>query len=150
MVLRVQVKFAHSLLRRGWLWVGTTSVYFGITYVCFIPCRLPVFAVESQYRHQDFLFLWKVSFERHIRKLKKIMLEVFFSCLCDGLLGVTYASMLVATQWPLKHTAHLTLLVWVCVVWRPEKSMELSALWNLLMTYRIGFQYDISMPLKKL
>ena len=24
---------------------GTTSVYFGITYVCFIPSRLPVFAV---------------------------------------------------------------------------------------------------------
>ena len=28
---------------------GTTSVYFGITYVCSIPSRLPVFAVEPQY-----------------------------------------------------------------------------------------------------
>ena len=42
---------------------GTTSVYFGITYVCFIPSRLPVFAVEPQYLLQDFLFLSKVSFE---------------------------------------------------------------------------------------
>ena len=51
---------------------GTTSVYFGITYVCFIPSRLPVFAVEPQYLLQDFLFLSKVSFEGHIRNLQKI------------------------------------------------------------------------------
>ena len=51
---------------------GTTSVYFGITYVCFIPSRLPVFAVEPQYLLQDFLFLSKVSFEGHIENLQKI------------------------------------------------------------------------------
>ena len=51
---------------------GTTSVYFGITYVCFIPSRLPVFAVEPQYLLQYFLFLWKVSFELHIKNLQKI------------------------------------------------------------------------------
>ena len=51
---------------------GTTSVYFGITYVCFIPSRLPVFAVEPQYLLQDFLFLSKVSFEGHIQNLQKI------------------------------------------------------------------------------
>ena len=51
---------------------GTTSVYFGITYVCFIPSRLPVFAVELQYLLQDFLFLSKVSFELHIQNLQKI------------------------------------------------------------------------------
>ena len=50
---------------------GTTSVYFGITYVCFIPRRLPVFAVEPQYLLQDFLFLSKVSFEGHIQNLQK-------------------------------------------------------------------------------
>ena len=50
---------------------GTTSVYFGITYVCFIPSRLPVFAFEPQYLLQDFLFLSKVSFEGHIQNLKK-------------------------------------------------------------------------------
>ena len=51
---------------------GTTSVYFGITYVCFVPSRLPVFAVEPQYLLQDFLFLSKVSFEGHIQNLQKI------------------------------------------------------------------------------
>ena len=51
---------------------GTTSVYFGITYVCFIPSRLPVFAVEPQYLLQDFLFLSKLSFEGHIQNLQKI------------------------------------------------------------------------------
>ena len=51
---------------------GTTSVYFGITYVCFIPRRLPVFAVELQYLLQYFLFLSKVSFELHIQNLQKI------------------------------------------------------------------------------
>ena len=51
---------------------GTTSVYFGITYVCFIPSRLPVFAVEPQYLLQYFLFLSKVSFELHIQNLHKI------------------------------------------------------------------------------
>ena len=52
----------------GYEW-GTTSVYFGITYVCFIPSWLPVFAVEPQYRNQDFLFLLKISFEGHIQNL---------------------------------------------------------------------------------
>ena len=51
---------------------GTTSVYFGITYVCFIPSRLPAFAVEPQYLLQYFLFLSKVSFELHIQNLQKI------------------------------------------------------------------------------
>ena len=51
---------------------GTTSVYFGITYVCSIPSRLPVFAVEPQYLLQDVLFLSKVSFEGHIQNLQKI------------------------------------------------------------------------------
>ena len=51
---------------------GTTSVYFGITYFCFIPGRLPVFAAEPQYLLQYFLFLSKVSFELHIQNLQKI------------------------------------------------------------------------------
>ena len=57
---------------------GTTSVYFGITYVCFIPSRLPVFAVEHQYRHQDFLFLSKVSLEGHIQNLQKFHVGLKF------------------------------------------------------------------------
>ena len=51
---------------------GTTSVYFGITYFCFIPGRLPVFDAEPQYLLQYFLFLSKVSFELHIQNLQKI------------------------------------------------------------------------------
>ena len=51
---------------------GSTSVYFGITYVCFIPTRLPVFAVELQYLPQYFLFLSKVSFELHTQNLQKV------------------------------------------------------------------------------
>ena len=62
----------HTVCRSavGCEW-GTTSVYFGITYVCFVPSRLPVFAVEPQYLLQDFLFLSKVSFEGHIQNLQK-------------------------------------------------------------------------------
>ena len=48
---------------------GTTSVYFGITYVCFIPSRLPVFVVEPQYQHRDFLFLSKLSIKGHTQNL---------------------------------------------------------------------------------
>ena len=51
---------------------GTTSVYFGITYVCFVPSRLHVFAVESRYLLQDFLLLSKLSFEGHIQNLQNI------------------------------------------------------------------------------
>ena len=50
---------------------GTTSVYFGITCVCFIPSRLPVFAVEPQYLFQYFLFLSKVSLNYTYKIFKK-------------------------------------------------------------------------------
>ena len=50
---------------------GTTSVYFGIAYVCFIPSRLPVFVVELQCLLQDFFILSKVSFEGPIQNLQK-------------------------------------------------------------------------------
>ena len=112
---------------------GTTSVYFGITYVCFIPSRLPVFVVEPQYLLQYFLFFSKVSFELHIQNPQKnscwlkiwmgfvgpiliklwiLPFEVFFSCLCEGLPGIAYANMLVTTQWPLKRASppHITCL----------------------------------------
>ena len=57
---------------------GTTYVYFGITYVCFIPSRLPVFVVEPQYQHRDLSFLLKVSFEGHIQILKKDHVDLKF------------------------------------------------------------------------
>ena len=54
---------------------GTTSVYFGITYVCFIPSRLPVFAVEPQYRHQDFfIFVNSIIWRTHTKSSKNFML----------------------------------------------------------------------------
>ena len=71
MVLRVQVKFAHSLLRCGWLWMGLFTLglrMFASSLVDF----LSRFAVEPQYRHQIFLVLSKVSFEGHIQNLQKI------------------------------------------------------------------------------
>ena len=51
--LKVQVKFAHSLLKCGWLWVGH---HLCLLWDCFIPSRLPVFDVEPQYLLQYFLF----------------------------------------------------------------------------------------------
>ena len=44
----------------------------GLLMFCFIHSRLPVFAVEPQHRHQDFLFLSKVPFEWHIQNLQII------------------------------------------------------------------------------
>ena len=44
--------------------------------------------------------------------------------------------MLVTTQWPLERAAHLTSLVWVCVLWLPESLMDLSALCYI----RFGFE----------
>ena len=75
---------------------------------------------------------------------------VFFSCLCDGHLGIAYANILATTQWPLERAAHLTSLVWVCVLWLPESLMDLSALCIImsdikLLTY---FQTSIMQPLK--
>ena len=109
---------------------GTTSVYFGITYVCFIPSRLPVFAVEPQYLLQYFFtFVKSIIWITHTKIQKfhvglkfeyqywlsceRLPFEVFFSCLCEGLPGIAYANMLLTTQWPLKRAAHLTSLVWV-------------------------------------
>ena len=70
-----------------------------------------------------------MGFVGPILSCERLPFEVLFSCLCDCLLGVTYANMLVTTQWPLERAAHLTSLVWVCVLWRPESLTELSALW---------------------
>ena len=122
---------------------GTTSVYFGITYVCFIPSRLPVFAVKPQYLLQYFFYLcqkyhlnytYKIFKKCHVGlkfewglqdqywlSFERLPFEIFFSCLCEGLPGIAYANMLVTTQWPLKRAAHLTSLVWVCVLWLPWK-----------------------------
>ena len=121
---------------------GTTSVYFGITYVCFIPSRLPVFVVEPQYLLQYFLFLSKVSFELHTQNLQKI--SCWFK-IWMGFVGPILIKLWVSSIWgflqlPLwrspgnclcKHAgdhsvtteacSHLTSVVWVCVLWLPGK-----------------------------
>ena len=56
---------------------GTTSVYFGITYVCFVPSRLPVFAVEPQYLLQDF-FCQKYHLKDTYKIFKKIHVGLKF------------------------------------------------------------------------
>ena len=54
---------------------GTTSVYFGITYVCFIPNRLPVYAVEPQYLLQYFfIFVKSIIWITHTKSSKNFML----------------------------------------------------------------------------
>ena len=71
--------------------------------------------------------------------------EVFFSCLCDFLLRVTYINMLVTTQWPLKRAAHLTSLVWVYVLRRSESLMEPFALWTYLILKGISILHNSTM-----
>ena len=51
---------------------GTTSVYFGITYVCFVPSRLLVFVVEPQYLLQDFFIFVKSIIRRTHTNSSKI------------------------------------------------------------------------------
>ena len=55
----------------GFEW-ATTSVYFGITFVCSIPRILPVFVVGSQFQHRFFIYVKKISFEGHKQNLQKI------------------------------------------------------------------------------
>ena len=53
---------------------GTTSVYFGIIYVCFIPSRLPVFAVEPQYLLQYiFIFVKSIIWRTHTKSSKNFI-----------------------------------------------------------------------------
>ena len=114
---------------------GTTSVYFGITYVSFISSRLPVFAVEPQYLLQFFYFCQKYHLNYTYKIFKKFNVGLkfssiwgFLSCLCEGLPGIAYANMLVTTQWPLKRAAtspHLSGFVFNGCL---ESLTELSAL----------------------
>ena len=57
---------------------GTTSVYFGITYVYFIPSRLPVFAVEPQYLLQVFYFCQKYHLKDTYKIFKKFHVGLKF------------------------------------------------------------------------
>ena len=74
-----------NILYRGSRWIlitaclgavgcewGTTPVYFGVIYVCFVPRILPVFVVGPKYQHPFFLFMSRISFEGHKQILQKI------------------------------------------------------------------------------
>ena len=138
---------------------STTSVYLGITYVFSLvdfrslllspSTDFKIFHFCQKYHLKDILLksLKKNScwFKIWMGFVVRLPFGVFFSCMCDGLLGVTYANMLVTTQWPLKRAAHLTSLVWVCVIWRPESLMELSALWLLIRSIRVNLFVGVRM-----
>ena len=57
---------------------ATTSVYFGITYVCFIGSRLPVITVKPQYNFDFLKILSKLSYEAHTKNLQKINVGLKF------------------------------------------------------------------------
>ena len=152
MVLRVQVKFAHSaevrlavsgaqpLFTLGLLMFALSlvdflslllspSTYFKIFYFC------QKFHLKDTYKifkkfHVGLKFEWGL-WDQYWLSCERLAFEVFLSCLFDGPLGIAYANMLATTQWPLERAANLTSVVWVCVLWLPESLMGLSALWEL-------------------
>ena len=101
------------------------------TYVCYIPSRLPVFAVGPEYQYLFLIcvkrIVWRTHtifkqihvclklewslYDRYWLSRELLRFEVFFSCPFSILLWVTYTNMLVATQWPLKYAPNLTSLV---------------------------------------
>ena len=80
--------------------------------------NIEIFSFCQKYHLKNIYRIFKIiqdglKFEWFLRKKYRLSrellpFEVFFSCLCDVLLGVTYANMLVATYWPLKRAPHLT------------------------------------------
>ena len=159
MVLRVQVKFAHSLLSRaqplftlGLLMFALSpvdflslllspSTYFKIFYFC-QKCHLKDTYKIFKKIHVGWKFEWGLY--EYWLSCERLPFEVFFSCLCDGPLGIAYANMLATTQWPLERATHLTSLVWVCVLWLPESLMDLSALCISHNRYVYALVYGIS------
>ena len=94
---------------------------------------------NSKKMHVVLNFEWGLK-DQYWLSWELLPFEFFFNILCDVHLGITYANMLVTTQWPLNRAAHLTSLVWVCVVWRSESLIELYALW-LPTDYKIRLEY---------
>ena len=139
---------------------GTTSIYFGITYVWCFPSRLFVFAVGPQCQHLYFCQEYHLKgtykiFEKNPCRFKTWMGyvgQIFnklgtssfwcFRLLPFGVLfGVTNANMLVVIQWPLKHAPHLTLLPGLWMVWGSEISIYLhltkSHVHNIPLSYQV-------------
>ena len=142
MVLRVQVKFAHSLLKCGWLWVGhnlftlgllmfalslvdflslllSSSTYVNISYFCQKYHLNYTYKIFKKF-HVGLKFEWGL-WDQYWLSCERLPFEVFFSCLCEGLPGIAYANMLVTHSVTTEACSHLTSLVWVCVLWLPWK-----------------------------
>ena len=102
------------------------STYFKIFYFCQKYHLKDTYKIFKKF-HVGWKFEWGLK-DQNWLSCESLPFEVFFSCLCDGHLGIAYANMLATTQWPLERAAHLTSLVWVCVLWLPESLMDLSAL----------------------
>ena len=104
------------------------STYFKIFYFCQKYHLKDTYKIFKKF-HVGLKFEWSLQAQYWLSSsCERLPFEVFFSCLCDGPLGIAYANMLATTQWPLERAA-LTSLVCVCVLWLPESLMDLSALW---------------------
>ena len=97
----------------------SSSTYFNIFNICQKYLLNYTYKIFEKF-HVGLKFEWGLL-DQYWLSCERLPFEVFFSCLCEGLPGIAYANMLVTTQWPLKRAAHLTSLVWVCVLWLPWK-----------------------------
>ena len=91
------------------------STYFNIFYFCQKYHLNYTYKIFKKF-HVGLKFEWGLQ-DQYWLSCERLPFEVLFSCLCEGLPGIAYANM----QWPLKRAAHLTSLVWVCVLWLPWK-----------------------------
>ena len=123
---------------------GTSSVSFGITYACFIPRILPFFAMGLWYQHRFFMF--RISFEGHKQSLwrnprsfkswlgfaEQIQIKLGTSFI-QGFLQLPFwcplgSNLCKQNGGQSVTTEACTSLARVCVVWRSESSLGLSAL----------------------
>ena len=129
----VEVNFDHSLFRCCWLWVGDNLCLLWDHLCLLYPQNTSCLCCWAQVPTLIFLFMSKISFEWHKQTIKKIPCRFktwmgfveqiliklktsfiwgFLQLPFDVLWGVTYANMLVAIQWPMKHAPHLPGSVW--------------------------------------
>ena len=116
-------------------------VYFGITFICFIPRIPPVFATKLQYQHRFFIYI-KISREGHKIFKKTCKLKTWVGFVGQILCWTNFIrGFLQLTPW-YPHWSNLckrvgdcsvtteacTSLSRVCAVWKSGSSLELSAL----------------------
>ena len=84
------------------------STYFKIFYFCQKYHLKDTYKIFKKF-HVGLKFEWGLQDQNWV-SCERLPFEVFFSCFCDGHLGIAYANMLATTQWPLERAAHLTCL----------------------------------------